>query len=348
MIRAVFASLVATLVALSAAAQAPTPRPEPTAADMHRLVLDKDLSVMVEWFAGRWDNDLQVFFAKDLKTPEAERHGRIHSIFRPLDLPAFGKSVFYVEQYSDNDPAKIYRQRIYNFVVDPAENAIRLDILIPKDTAKLLGAWRDPAKLAGLTKEQTTTYPGCAVYWRRQGSQFIGAMKPGACRVTSQRDGRTLVITDDLVLSQSALSIHDRAVDAAGVYVYGNKAGIPHQLRKARMFQCWVAVLRGAKHGDSGGGLNDWQFQRELLIHDQGGELAIRTDETPPRDFFLRLRAVEWPMGANRASLTLYVHEKGNDRALSYVWGEIEAQRLGINVRWLQASCTHAPDATFK
>jgi hypothetical protein len=144
------------------------------------------------------------------------------------------------------------------------------------------------------------------------------------------------------------LSIHDRAVDEAGAYVYGNKAGVPHQLRKARMFQCWVATLRGAKHGDSGAGLNDWHFQRDLLIHDQGGDLAIKTNEPSPREFLLRLRAVEWPMGPNRPSLTLYVHEKGNDRAVSYVWGEIDAERLGINLRWLQASCTHAPDATFK
>jgi hypothetical protein len=348
MVRAVLFAIASVLLAASGAAQAPASHAEATAADMRRQVLEKDLGVLLAWFPGRWDNDLQVFFAKDLKTPEAERHNRIHSIFRLVDLPAFGKNVFYVEQYADNDPAKIYRQRIYRFSVDPAEDAIRLDILIPKEPAKLVGAWRDPGKLSGLTPEQTTTYPGCAVYWRRQNNQFIGAMKPGACRVTSQRDGRTLVITDDLVLSERGLSIHDRAVDAKGAYVYGNKAGVPHQLRKARMFQCWVAVLRGAKHGDSGASLNDWQFQRDLLIHDQGGDLAIKTDEPTPREFLLRLRAVEWPTGTNRPSLTLYVHEKSNDRAISYAWGEIDAERLGVNLRWLQASCAHAPDATFK
>ncbi len=348
MLRAIVVSAIAALFAASAVAQAPLPPTDPAAADMRRQVLEKDLGDLLAWFPGRWDNDRQVFFAKDLKTPEAQRHGRIHSIIRPVDLPAFAKDVFYVEQYADNDPAKIYRQLIYTFVIDAAENAIRLDIFIPKDTAKLVGAWRDPAKLASLTPDQATTGLGCAVYWRRQNAQFIGAMKAGACRVTSQRNGQTLVITDDLVLSQNGLSIPDRAVDAAGAYVYGNKAGMPHELRRARMFQCWVATLRGAKHGDSGAGLNDWQFQRELLIHDQGGELVIKTNEPTPREFFLRLRAVEWPMGPNRPSLTLYVHEKGNDRALSYVWGEIDAERLGINVRWLQASCTLAPNATFK
>jgi hypothetical protein len=63
-----------------------------------------------------------------------------------------------------------------------------------------------------------TLYPGCEVYWRRQEQQFIGTMKPGACRVKSQRSGKTLVITDNLVLSNRSLTILDQAVDETGAY----------------------------------------------------------------------------------------------------------------------------------
>lgn len=119
----------------------------------------------------------------------------------------------------------------------------------------------------------------------------------------------------------------------------------PLTLRRARPFQCWAAVLRGAKHGDSGEAAKpeDWHFLRDVWIHDQGGAARVTSDETPPRSVELRLRRVEWPSGPNRPSLTLYVHEAGASRALSYAWGEYDAERLGLNLRWLQASCTHAP-----
>jgi hypothetical protein len=105
-------------------------------------------------------------------------------------------------------------------------------------------------------------------------------------------------------------------------------------------------VLRGARHGDSGAGAqdSDWYFQRGVLLHDQGGTAVISTDENPARQIALKLRRVEWPSGPNRPSLTLYVIEQGSDRAVSYAWGEYDAERLGINLRWLQASCTHAPE----
>ena len=151
------------------------------------------------------------------------------------------------------------------------------------------------------------------------------------------------MIEDDLLLSAESLWIRDRAETEDGEYVYGNRAGLAHRLRKVRPFTCWAAVLRGAEHGDSGEGTNDWQFRRDLWLHDQGGVAILETDETPPRTFELLLRQVEWPARDRRASLTLYVHEAGNPRALSYSWTEADAERVGVNLRWLQASCTHTP-----
>ena len=338
-------SLALCGLALCAAPSAMAQERAPTAQD----VLAKDLRVLLEYFPGRYDNDLQVYFDGELKTPEMERNGRIHSIFAPVNLPAFGPNMFYVEQYSDNDPNKIYRQRLYRFSIDAAEKAIKLEIFAPSaDQAQAIkGAYQDPAKLSVLSPTNMILYPGCEVYWRRQEQQFVGTMKPGACRVNSQRTGKTLIITDHLVLSNRSITILDQAVDEAGAYVYGNKANIPHKLNKARPFTCWTSVLRGAKHGDTGVGPESWTFDRGW-IHDQGGELAVKTDEVPVREFYLRLRLAEWPYGTNRPSLTLYVHEKGNPRAVSYSWADEGANRVGINLRWLQASCTLAgPERQF-
>lgn len=336
-----FVQIVAALiVAVSGRALVAQPRAaEP--------VLAKDMAAFLDWFPGRYDNDLQVFWEPELKVPEDARHERVHSIFRPVALPAFGAHVFYVEQYAEGDPTKVYRQRIYSFDQDDAEKAIRLKIFTPNAPEELAGAWRDPKLLAKMKPSDATHTDGCDVFWHRQANQFLGSMKPGACRIRSKRTGQDIVISDDLVLTPDEIWISDRATSPEGAYVFGHKAGVPHKLKKARPFDCWISILRGAEHGDSGEGLNDWQFWPSVFAHDQGGEIRLATDETPSRDIRFLLRRVEWPTGTRRPSLTLYVHEGADNRAISYAWTEGDAERVGVNLRWVQASCTHAPERLF-
>jgi hypothetical protein len=169
----------------------------------------------------------------------------------------------------------------------------------------------------------------CTATWRREGAAF--AVAPGkGCNSTIAREGATLT--------------------AEGLETGQRADGLPPDaFKRIRPFECWVAVLRGAKHGDAGRGAKDtdWFFKRGVWIHDQGGVATIATDESPAREIKLRLRRVAWPSGPNRPSLTLYVMEPGDDRAVSYAWGEFDAERLGLNLRWMQASCTHAPDKVF-
>ena len=298
-------------------------------------VLDRDMRTFLDWFPGVYDNQEQVYFEAQLGVPEDERHERIHHIFAPVDLPAFGEHVFYVQQYLDDDPTKIYRQRIYVFTPDYDEQAIRLSIYTPNDVESLVDAHRDHALLAGLTPAAARNIPGCDVFWRRRANQFIGDMKPGACSFDSKRSGKRIVIDDDLLLTEDALWISDRAEDEDGNYVFGNKAGVPHKNLKARRFVCWIAAQQ--RNGE------DWTFRNDLEIWDQGGSVWIDTDEDEPQTIGIKMRNVRWPTGTNRDSLVLYAYRKGEDRAVSYVWGEPTATRLAMNLRWMQASCTLAP-----
>ncbi|MGB0624733.1 MAG: CpcT/CpeT family chromophore lyase, partial [Luminiphilus sp.] len=81
-------------------------------------VLDKDFRTMMQWFPGVYDNQEQVYFEAEQEVDEALRHERIHHVFEPVELPAFGEHVFYVQQHLNDDPAQIYRQRIYTFQPD--------------------------------------------------------------------------------------------------------------------------------------------------------------------------------------------------------------------------------------
>lgn len=293
-------------------------------------ILKRDFTRMMNWFPGRYDNQEQVYFEDSLGVEEGLRHERIHHIFAPVTLDSFPGTTFYVEQYQNDDPSDIYRQRIYSFEPDFKENAIRLTIYVPKDATALVGAHEDTAKLAGLSPDDFTTYPGCEVYWRYQASHYHGTMKPGACRIESQRTGKTLIVDDDLQLTQKEIWIRDAATDADGNYVFGNTAGVHHKNHKARMFSCWVSPK---KHDD------EYGFYPKIRLHDQGGFVWL--DSEDHERVGLKMRNVVWPYGNNRASLVLYAYRGDNeDKAASYAWTEYDGERIGINLRWVQASCT--------
>jgi hypothetical protein len=109
-------------------------------------------------------------------------------------------------------------------------------------------------------------------------------------------------------------------------------------LRRARPVTCWGSVPKFRKKPD---GSNDWYFAAALKIHDQGGRVLFGGGDTGAPPVILRMRNVIWPTGTNKPSLVLYVHKPENpDHAESYSWADPDAKRIGINLRWMQASCS--------
>lgn len=320
----VIATVVLSVVAATAVAETP---------------LDKDFRLLMEMFPGEYDNNNQVMFAEEAGVPEDSRHERLHHYFVPVDLPAFGDHVLFVQQYLDNDPRQVYRVRLYSFRPDYEEGAVRLSIYRPLHPDAITGAHEDPSRLDGVTADDFVHLPGCDVFWRREADHFRGYMKPGACVIESRRDGRRIVIDDDLLLTRDELWISDRAEYEDGSYAFGNRAGIPHKNRRVRQFRCWSAIERRT-------GEDSWYFENDIALHDQGGVAAITTDEAPARRLFLRLARPEWPAGNNRPSTVLYVHGEDAEgvmgESVSYAWSGYDAGRVGINLKMLglQASCS--------
>lgn len=110
-------------------------------------------------------------------------------------------------------------------------------------------------------------------------------------------------------------------------------------LKRARPVECWAAVKKVAPKPD---GSADWLFAQKLELHDQGGRVLVGGGDTGTDPLILRMRAVYWPKpSTNRPSMVLYVHKPENpDKAVSYSWADIDASRVGMNLRWMQASCT--------
>ena len=110
------------------------------------------------------------------------------------------------------------------------------------------------------------------------------------------------------------------------------------ELRLARSATCWGAVRKGAKKPD---GSDDYDGKFGLKLHDQGGRVAFGGPGAGSPPVILRMRNVIWPSGPNRPSLVLYVHTPDQpDHAVSYSWADSEAKTVGINLRWMQGSCT--------
>jgi len=114
-------------------------------------------------------------------------------------------------------------------------------------------------------------------------------------------------------------------------FIFGT-AENPFHMRRTSPFTCWVAPR---KRDESYGFVND------VVIHDGGGREWIKGEDFDTVG--IRMRHVRWPMGNNRDSLVLYLH-KGEDAdwetAESYAWTEPDSDRIAVNLRWVQVSCT--------
>ena len=311
-------SSVLMLFALSAAAQNPS----------------KEMPLMMKWFEGRFDNYQQTFDEKESKAEFP--HERIHSIFARVNLPLIGDNVFYVQQFMDGDETKIYRQRLYVFTPNKKEKAIELKIYTFADEKAVLNAHLDNSKLNGLTLEKMDSPKGCEVFWRlnKAGDKFEGSMKKDACKVVSKRSGKTLIITDDLFLTKDEIWINDQAKDDQGNYVFGNKSGVHHKLKRVRMFDGWTAVLKDGSTEMTGqdAPADAWTGQRNLMIHDQGGMVKINDK------FSAQLAQLTYKNGTK--VLKLGIVDNATGKTVAYTWANPEAERIGINLRWIQAGFT--------
>lgn len=276
--------------------------------------LEKDFADLVEMFDGHWDSDRHVFFAEDAGMDLSKIAPRQHiEVTRLTDSHDDSDEItFKATRTVDGEGAYVLH---HSFSIDAPNQTIVQTMSLPNGDSEDVPL-------------------GCSVNWRRHGAQFQGAAKGAGCDGLFPRPEADGELSVSMSLSEAEY----------WVTAQRGEATIEARLRQARPFECWTAILRGASHGDSGEGMRDWDFRRGVKLHDQGGEAELLTDEETPRRIRLRLRNVDWPYGTNRPSLTLYIMEGDSDRAVSYAWNEGDAERIGINLRWIQASCTHAPE----
>ena len=306
--------------------------------------LADDLQRFLAWFEGEYDNHEQVWRQK-LDGAEPLEH--VHHIFKAVEYPPLGPHVFFVKQYSDGDYDKVYRQRLYSFSMDEAENAILLRVHSFEDEAAYRLADQDPSLLRNLREERLKTIPGCEVYWRWNGERFDGGTKRDACSFMSKRYGKRIYVNDTLRLSDSWLWIQDQAHDGDGRRVFGH--AIPHKNRKVKFYRGWMSVKRHKLRGDDApeaateADSDDWLFAKIPRIHNEGQRVPLRDEDGGSTGYTLSLETLTY-QETGVPVLKVGVIEDRSGRTLSYSWTEPAARRIGINVRWFQAGLTRIDD----
>lgn len=301
---------------------------DPSARDLHRLVA---------WFDGDFDNQEQIWFENDYRStvPAAERHKRVHAIHRRIDLPVFGPYVFYVEEYLDDDPARVFRQRLVSFE-SARETGVRMKIWFFKDPASVSGAHQDVARIAGLTHADVTSLAGCDVLWVLQGDQYVGGMKPRACIFGGDNERR--YSQHDLILSSTKYWRTDRTfLLGSGELYEGHPTGVPHKMVRAKKFSCEISFYAGSYLS---GPHPDDQVISNQEVHSQGGTIKVtrRSDNT---EYVFRLRDKEYPYYEKNPDFMFLSVRQGDGPSLAYSLHDPSATLIGFNLGWLSVFCEH-------
>lgn len=306
-----------------------------TSAGANSLTLEQQFALFLDWFPGEYDNNEQVWQQREDGVAQADLHERIHHRFVKVDLPALGEHVYFVLQTLDDDIDRVYRQRFYRLEADTEAAAVRLDIFRMPDETRFRNAWQDPSVLAGLDVTALSSTPGCEVYWRYNGEYFDGTMVDGACRFTSPRSGREIMVADTLRLTDSEIWIGDRAVDVEGNPVFGRDT--PHVNRKVRRFKGWMGVKKSTVNPDYAG--DDMFFTGGVSIHNEGGRARLLDDEGQPTGYSIELAQLTYQQ-TRVPILKLGIIEEASGSTVAYTWTSTDASRIGVNLRWLQAGLT--------
>jgi hypothetical protein len=323
--------LIASL-ALSGASLAQTPTP---ADEVERLTT---------WLSGEWNNNEQVWqqkadAAKTGKKPE-DPISHTHHIFARVEAPKVGSHVVYVQQSLDGNPEKVYRQRVYRFTADGAENAVKLEIFNLPDEKSWLNAQRTPGRFADLDPAKLRPTPGCEVWWRYEPARksYTGTMKPNACSFVSQRyGGRRIVISDTLKLSETELWINDQARDEQGNHVFGSKTDTPVKNRKVRYFTGWAYLNRAGKEMKDGD--KNFSFRKDLLLHNEGQVIPLLYEDGQPSPYLVELAQLTY-QNTQQPILKLAILDAATRKSVSYVWANTDAWRIGLNLGWIQVGLT--------
>jgi hypothetical protein len=216
-------------------------------------------------------------------------------------------------------------QSRHNLLIETADNGFHATLSAPDGSVISEQRWSlaedDQRQAVRMDVSDATGKPLCPVWWTRDAAQFSATSDPEC--------GEGIDSPGALALGEQQMWWTPRGASEAAV-----------KLHRARQFTCY-ADIPGV------GGGRDIPYTRydNLSLHDQGAETWFVDKDG--RNLGLRLFNVDWPINNydgyfTRDSLVIYVIERlddGSTKEHGYAFTLPEANRIGINLKWLLASC---------
>ncbi|MEM7283069.1 MAG: hypothetical protein AAF438_15735 [Pseudomonadota bacterium] len=158
----------------------------------------------------------------------------------------------------------------------------------------------------------------CELLWAREAQQFRAQSNPDC-----HKD-----FLNEVVLGYQQLWV-----------TYPNHDNGDYKLHRARAFECYADIP-----GVGGGRNEPYERYEGFKTHDQGGAVWFTTKDG--RRLSISLFLVDWPINNyegifTRDSFVIYVSEEidGERKEHGYAFTVPQADRIGINLKWMLASC---------
>ncbi len=162
--------------------------------------------------------------------------------------------------------------------------------------------------------------PSCAYLWRATEAGYAGRALDGGCQglpATLDVDAEWLTATWSTPEGETV----ERA-------------------RRVRHYTGWVALRRSRLDPDAAP--DDYVFTERARWHDEGFVLPV-LDGDRPTGYAVELARLTY-QNTGTAVLKLGIVDTETGATLSYAWAAPGADRIGINLRWIQAGLTKQAD----
>ena len=299
----------------------------------------RDLQVLVKWFEGEFDNDDQLWVEarSDWWGKADEKHDQMHAIHKRIQAENIGNYVFYVEEYMNNDPKNIVRQRIVSFEsLGEKKLGIAMKLYFLKDAKKfLLASETHESTLKNVTKEDLFGLDGCDVIFQRNGDQYHGSMVDKACQFGKGDKKRYSV--HDIVISEKNYWRVDRTFLVSDNSFYkGHPNSEPHKMKKVTYYTCDVSFFETAYYAPSE---KDKKY-KGLRVHNQGGTAEV-LNPINGKKYFIQLRDKEYPFYNLEDSdfFFLRLKEVGQKASVALAFAEPKGKKIGFQMGWASAVC---------
>ncbi len=139
---------------------------------------DEDLSDLIAWFPGHYDDLAQV--QKDEKNGVLPPHEQIALVIRPAQTPRLGHHVYFVQEMAPDNPERIMSQRMFSFDVDAERGVVGLMYGFV-EPVRWREAAHNPQLLSSVMTEDVSPI-GCELIWKRSGDKLVAGHDPKHCR----------------------------------------------------------------------------------------------------------------------------------------------------------------------